>query len=91
VGLQGSRRCSVLIVVSTEKTTHINILDLFFLLFFDLLNGGGGTTGGCWSCGWSSGSTGIEHLSDVGVFESLSEEFWPVSINVILGRFDDCG
>jgi len=88
-GLQGSRRCSVIIVVSTEESSHINIFFFFFLLF-DLLNDGSWSCGG-WSGGWSSGSAVIEHLSDVGVLKSLSEEFWPVSINGVLGRFDDCG
>merc|ERR1719498_2352251 len=66
--------CSVVIIISSEETTHINIFDLFFLL----LNWSGGGSGWCtrgssWtrSHGSHLGKSGFHKFIEVFTLESL--------------------
>ena len=85
-------RCSVVIITSTEETSHVNFfLGLFLLGLFGLSSGttgsGGSTSGGSTSSG-SSGDGGKE-LSDILSSEGLGEKSGPVRLNGVSGSLDD--
>jgi hypothetical protein len=79
---------SSVVIFVTEKSSHIDCLYGFFLLFFWGGFSGSSSSGG-WTSSWTGGGDLSEEASNVGGFECLSEEHWPVWLNLISGCLDD--
>ena len=83
---RSSASAALLEALDLASAFHFVLL-LLFLLFDNLSRSGSSD----WSTSWSSRSAVLEHLSNVCVFESLGEKFWPVGVDIVAGSFNDSG
>ena len=81
---------SVLLLV-TEKTTHVDVLLDLLLLFFLFFFGGsrGSWTGSSGSSTWGGAGNVGEEITDVGGLQSLGEEHGPVWLDGVSGGLDN--
>ena len=81
---------SVVVIITTEKTSHIDVLFFFFNLFLGGLLSSGSTSSSWASTtgGGSSSSDVGEHITNISTLKSLGEEHGPVRLNGVSGSLD---